>query len=240
MLAMVRHSLKKHKYKIALGVPMIFLLASSLSLVRDSEEMCIVPDDNRFVEVGETVTLHVLANADTPINVIGGNIHIPSDYVSLDEIVLKDSIIDLWTEEPKLGDDQTLRFAGGVINESGFLGEGNVLTLVIHPTHEGEAVLTFTDTHMLAHDGTGLDVTCNNNPITLSIRPATYPTPDVNGDNRVNIFDLGIVSARLFMSYERPYDLNLDGLITISDIGVLITNLSGNSKLSSLALSWMQ
>jgi hypothetical protein len=240
MIEMVRHSLKKHKYKIALGVPMVFLLASSLSLVRDSEEMCIIPDDNRFVEVGETVTLHVIANADTPINVIGGTIHIPTDFVTLDTISREDSIIDLWTEEPVLGDDQILRFAGGVVNKTGFLGEGKVITLVLHPTQEGEATIAFADTHMLAHDGTGMEVTCANNPIILSIRPATYPSPDVNGDKQVNIFDFGIVSARLFMTYERPYDLNLDGLITMSDLGILISNLSGSSRLGSLAISWIK
>ena len=51
------------------------------------------------------------------------------------------------------------------------------------------------------------------------------PNPDVNGDKSVNLFDFGIVSARLFMVYERPYDLNLDGKITIADIGILIANI---------------
>jgi hypothetical protein len=215
---------------------MAFLLASSLSLVRDSEEMCIVPDNNRYVEVGETVTLHVIADADTPINVIGGTIFVPTDLLSIESLSRENSIIDLWAEEPAIVNDSEVHFSGGVINKTGFLGNGRVLTLVVRPIKEGEASIRFDDTQMLAHDGTGMEVTCNNSPITLSIRPETYPSPDVNGDKQVNIFDFGIVSARLFMNYQRLYDLNLDGRITLSDIGILVTNMTTGTRLGSIAI----
>ena len=130
-----------------------------------------------------------------------------------------------------------ISFSGGIIREGGFLGSGIVLTLTARPTTEGKAQITFEDTVMLAHDGTGKPVECGKNPITLSVRPQEHPTPDVNGDSSVNLFDFGLVSARLFMSYERSYDLNLDGKITISDIGILISNMgNGNGQQSSLAL----
>jgi Dockerin type I domain len=237
MFAMVRHSLKKHKVKIAFGVPMIFLLASSLSFVRDTEEICIVPDDNRFVEVGETVTLHVLAQADEPVNVIGATIQTPLEYVEVTNISREDSLIDLWSEEPSVSSTGAIHFSGGIIRPEGFVGEGTILTLVVTPLKEGSATLTFEDTKMLAHDGTGMEVTCGENPITLSIRPASYPSPDVNGDKQVNLYDFGIVSTRYFMAYERMYDLNLDGKITFVDIGILLSNIKGTSKLGSLAIS---
>ena len=239
MVEMVRHHLRKHKYKIAVGVPMVFLLASSLSLVRDPEEMCIVPSDNRYVEVGEQVTLEVIADADTPINVLSATIVTPPS-MTIQNISREESIIDLWSDEPVATADGKVHFSGGIIRDTGFLGRGLVLTLTVVPTEAGEAKIFFEDTTMLAHDGTGTEVTCSENPIVLSVRPESFPNPDVNGDKHVNLFDFGVVSARLFMAYNRSYDLNLDGKITIADIGVLISNISSGSRLGSLALLWSQ
>lgn len=236
MIEMVHHQLKKHTYKIAVGVPMVFLIASSLSLVRDTEEMCIVPTDNRYVEVGETVTLQVFADSDVPVNVIGATIVVPPESVTIKDVSRDNSIIDLWSEEPIVSGSSTVHFSGGIVQKSGFVGNGLVLTITVEPTQEGEARIYFEDTKMLAHDGTGMEITCSDNPIVLSVRPKSHPSPDVNGDKRVNLFDFGIVSARLFMVYEKSYDLNLDGKITIADIGVLITNIGSGSKLGSLAI----
>lgn len=217
---------------------MVFLLASSLSLIRNSEEMCIVPADNRYVEVGEVVTLQVLADANEPVNVISATIVAPEDFIAFKEVSRENSIVDLWSEEPTISTPSTVHFSGGIVQDGGFTGTGVVLTLVIEPLQEGEASIYFEDTKMLAHDGTGMDVGCSNNPVVLSIRPKSHPSPDVNGDKYVNLFDFGIVSARLFMSYERSYDLNLDGKITIADIGVLISNFSSGTRLGSLAIMW--
>ncbi len=238
MFQMLHHKLKKHKYKIALGIPAVLLIASSLSLSRDTEEMCIVADDNRYVEVGETVTLHLTAKADTPINVIGATLQIPPEHVAVEAIVRDESIIDLWSEEPVLSDSGALHFSGGIITDAGFSGEGRVLTLVTRPLKEGVATIVFTESTMLAHDGTGVEVACETGPITLTIRPASFPSPDVNNDTQVNIFDFGLVSAKLFGTYERTYDLNLDGKITLSDLGVLFSTVTNSSKLGSLAVLW--
>ncbi len=239
MYKITRHYLKKHKYKIALGVPMIFLLASSLSLIRDTEEMRIVSEDNSFVEVGETVTIHVIANADKPVNVIGATVNVPEELIEIVKVSRENSIIDLWSEEPKIK-DSSIHFSGGIVNETGFLGEGVVLTVILTPKQEGTANIYLKETSMLAHDGTGMPVTCDNKPITFTIRPESHPNPDVNGDKHVNIFDFGIISARLFMRYERSYDLNLDGKITLADIGVLISNMTTRTQLASLAISFIE
>lgn len=238
MLQMLHHKLKKHKYKIALGIPVVLLLASSLSLSRDAKEMCIIAEDNRYVEVGEVVTLHLTAKADSPINVIGATLQIPTDYVAIEAITQDESIIDLWSEEPILSDSGLLHFSGGIITDTGFSGEGRVLTLVTKPRKEGVATITFTESTMLAHDGTGVEVACETGPITLTIRPASFPSPDVNDDGHITIADFGLVSAKLFGEYERTYDLNLDGKITLSDLGVLFSTVGSTSKLGSLAVLW--
>lgn len=235
---MIHHRLKKHTYKIALGVPMVILLASSLSISRDTQEVCLVPDDSRYVEVGEKVTLHITAQADTPINVIGATLLIPTEYVGLKEISRADSIIDLWSEEPVMKDDGTLHFSGGMIDTGGFIGNGRVLTLVVVPKKEGVVDIGFSETKMLAHDGTGSEIDCKSGPITLRVRPTSFPNPDVNNDRKVNVLDFGIVSARMFVAYERLYDLNLDGKINLADLGIVIANMYASGRLGSLALYW--
>lgn len=216
---------------------MAVLLASSLTLMRDSEEMCIVPEDNTFVEVGETVTLHVFANSDEPINVIGARISAPPELIRITSVRRDDSIIDLWSEEPTIENGHRVHFSGGILREGGFVGTGVVLTIVTQPIAEGRAEILFEDATMLAHDGTGREIECGGNPIILSVRPKEHPSPDVNDDKTVNVFDFGIVSSRLFWAYERTYDLNMDGRISLSDLGIILTNLGGGVYgQSSLAL----
>ncbi len=235
----VRHHLKKHRTKIAITLPIAFLLASSFSLIRDPEEIYLSSEDNRFVEVGEQVTIQVIADANEPINVLGATIVAPQELVSIDAISRENSIIDLWTQEPTITSDNKITFSGGMVTENGFLGNGVVLTFIVIPTAEGIAKIDIENSEMLAHDGTGMPVSSSNNALVLTIRPPEHPSPDVNGDKTVNLFDFGIVSARLFMAYERAYDLNLDGKITLSDIGVLIKNMGTDSNLGSLAVGWI-
>jgi hypothetical protein len=204
--------------------------------------MCLLPEDNRYVEVGEQVTLHIMADADQPVNVVGATIAIPTDYLTVRDVSREDSVIDLWAEEPSVNEDgDEVRFSGGIVRDDGFLGNARVLSIIVEPIAVGNATVNFSDVEMLAHDGTGMEVTCGQNPIVLSIRPAEHPSPDVNGDKVVNLFDFGIVSARLFMGYERSYDLNLDGKITLADIAVLFSSLrSKQGDLPSLAFGGLR
>jgi hypothetical protein len=238
ILFMLHTHLKRHRYTVVVGVPIVVLLASSLSFMRSPEEVCIVPEDNRFVEVGETVTLHVIADAKEPVNVIGATLLIPEESLTVETISREGSIIDLWSEEPVLSEESRIKFSGGIVSPTGFLGNGIVLTLVVTPLAEGETSVSFEDVHMLAHDGTGKEVSCGNNPVTLSVRAAERPSPDLNNDNVVNIFDFGIISSRLFFTYNKEYDLNQDGKITLADIGIVISNMGNNENQGSLALFW--
>lgn len=233
----MRYELTRHKYKIIVGVPMVVLLASSLSVMRDPDEVCLVPDDTSYVQVGETATLHVVADADEPINVIGATIEVPEEYATISGVSRENSIIDLWSEEPTIEDGHRVHFSGGILRDGGFTGNGTVLTVTVTMLAEGKAEVSLKDVSMLAHDGTGRQVNCGVNPMTFSIRPEDHPSPDVNGDRVVNLYDFGLVSMRLFMNYNKMFDLNLDGKITLTDIGIILSNLGhGNGQQSSLAL----
>lgn len=199
---------------------MAVLIASSLSLVRDPAQMCVVPADNRYVKVGEDVALDVTANATEPINVIGASIRVPEDLLTVESLSKQGSIFTLWTEEPTITQG-IVHFSGGIVSSEGFLGSGTVLTMHVRPTKPGDAVVSFDEVHMLAHDGTGKEVECGNSPITLLIREAGKPSPDVNNDKQVNVIDATLVSANIFLAYESLYDLNGDGKVSFDDLAVI-------------------
>lgn len=238
MLGMVTHYLKRHKYKIAVGVPVVVLLASSLSLVRSQNDLYIVPEDSRYVEVGELVTLEVTMTAGQPINVIGGSIEVPGDLLQIEQISTATSAIDLWTEKPHITESGLVAFSGGILTPGGFTGSGIVFELVVRVLAPGKATVALRDVQMLAHDGRGTKIASGVNPIVLSIRSSERPSPDVNGDKEVDFFDFGIVSARMFRRYEKNYDLNADGHINAEDLAIVFSNLIDESRLGSLAIRW--
>lgn len=234
---MIRHHLARHHYKIVVGVPVLVLLASSLSFVRDPDQVWIDPDNHSFVEVGEAVRLHITAHATEPINVVGATVAIPTDRIVVDSLSKEGSVIDLWSEEPTQN-GSTIHFSGGMLDRLGFQGTGILLTLVIHPTKPGDAVFAFHDVHMLAHDGTGREVQLDTKPITLAVRSRGASSPDVNGDNHVNILDLGLVSAKIFLGYRPLYDLNGDGKVSLADLLIIFNIMTRDSELGSLVLRW--
>lgn len=222
----MRHVIRRHRYKLAFGLPMMLLLASTLSFLRTGEELVLAPEAGTHLAVGEQAVIHVIADSDTPINAIGGTIALPP-HVRLLEVTTQQSLIDLWTTKPSIDEAATsISFAGGIVDQGGFVGNGIIFTFTVEALEEGEAPIVFDDAQMLAHDGRGTDVLSDTYELTFAVRGADFPPPDVNGDNKVTITDFGIVSARLFGKYESRYDLNNDGKITIGDLMIVLHNMS--------------
>ncbi len=237
MFRMVTHQLLRHRYTLAVGLPVIVLLATSLSFIRSPYDVYLVPEDGRFVAVGEQVTLQVNLASKQPINVVSGTIAVPMDKFVVERIAYDGSIIDLWAEEPVLKDGE-LRFAGGVVSPTGFTGSGTLFTLTLRPLEQGKASVLWGEAHVLAHDGQGTELTSKKSPIILSVREASAPSPDINGDAQVNLIDFGIVSSRLFLAYEAQYDLDQDGKITLADLAIIISNMADSTRLGGLVLFW--
>lgn len=227
----LHYHLKRHRYKVLFGAPVILLVASSLSFSRDTENMCLVSDDTQFVQVGESVTMHVVASADEPINVLGGTVSLPTNLVEVDTITRDTSIINLWIEEPVLTEQgAAIRFSGGIVSKGGFTGTGDIFSFTLHTIATGTAEFTFAETHMLAHDGTGTEVTCPGTTMHLVIRDADAPSPDINSDKKLNFYDVGLMTIHLFSSYNPLYDLNHDGTVTMRDMGLLLSTISKENR----------
>ncbi len=228
------HMFTRHRFTL-LAVPLMVLVASTLSLVRSDQAIGLVCEDTRYVEAGEYFALDVVAESARPVNAISGTVVYPMDLVSFVESGTHDTIVDLWADTPA-SSSATLAFSGGIVSPNGFTGEGSVIHLTFRAEKEGTARFTIEDGHMLAHDGAGTEVLESVRPLTVIVRPTGSPTPDVNNDRRVNLVDVGLVSSRLFGSYETIYDLNRDGKITLADLSIIFAQFVSGSRLGSLVL----
>lgn len=221
----MRHVIERHKVKILIGFPLFILIASSLGFAESGETFVLKPE-NVYLEVGSTTAVDVVVDSNEPINVVGGTIVLPPELTLVD-VSLENTVVDLWTKEPTFQDDATsIPFAGGIIRPGGFTGDGVIVSFTVEAREAGAAEILLNRPEVKAHDGEGTEVLRENIPITISIREEGQPSPDLNQDNRVSVRDLGILSTKLFTSYDPIYDFNDDKRISIGDILILFRNLS--------------
>jgi hypothetical protein len=194
-----------------------------MSLLRSDVEIGMAPGDTRYISTNEQSTVSVVYDADTPINAIGATIAFPPGSIAIREIGLTGSAIDLWTEQPTI--DQAageIRFSGGSVSPTGLIGPGELFSFQFAPVATGTITFTFREAQMLAHDGKGSVVDATTYELDYFVRGTQLPSPDVNADKVVNLLDFGIVSARLFGTYQHTYDLNRDGVITLADLRIVV------------------
>ncbi len=218
-----------------MGVPIAVLLASSLSVVRTPEYVSLVPESTRFIAAGEDVPLDIVVTADEPINTIAGTFVSAHPSVSVVAVETDQSVIDLWQTPPQV-EAHKVPFAGGTLAEGGLVGSAVALRVHVVASEPGRYTVGIADATLLAHDGRGTPLSVSSAPLTLIVRTAERPSPDVNGDRVVNLFDFGIVSGRVFRTYEAKYDLNHDGKISLTDVAIIINTMADDSRLGSFAL----
>ncbi len=230
---MFYYHIKRHRYTIVAGVPIVVLVASSLSFVQRPYTMYLAPEEHRYVTVGEQVTLDLVIKSDQPINVVSATMHVPTERLTIDSVITDTSIVNLWSETPRMADN-TISFSGGIISDTGFMGTGTILTLVATPHTEGEATFSLDNATILAHDGVGSTVAHSKHTFTLWVRAPEHPSPDVNNDAKVNIVDAGIITGYLYFRYKQEYDLNNDGVIDLADMYIVLSNMSRGASIEGL------
>jgi hypothetical protein len=127
------------------------------------------------IEEGEKFTIDVKINSlEQSINAVSGTLSFPATLVHVLSIGKDKSIINLWTEEPRLSSNRVL-FEGIILNP-GFQGMNG---LVLHITFEAEKAgpihLNFDEGSILANDGLGTNILATLGSINFNITPApTY------------------------------------------------------------------
>ncbi len=206
-----------------IGFPIVALIASAIGFSQSRDMLTFVPAE-RFLEVGATTSVTVMVQSSVPINVVGGSVVMPPE-IAITSFSTNNSIVDLWTAEPQVGTVSQVDFSGGIIALGGFTGTGELFSFVIEARETGTAELLLEDPQILAHDGAGTSVFERSVPLTLVIREAGTPSPDLTNSNSVTIADLGILTTRLFTPYDTRYDLNGDGRVSTADLLVLMRHM---------------
>lgn len=218
---------KKHKYKIILGTPIIFVLFVNIDISGTSQNtMSITPNDTTYIAVGDTFLANININNADAINSVGGNLIVPENTLEIIEILPDDSLIDLWAIEPKItGVSNTVLFGGGILREGGFVGAGNIFTVKMQALASGNATISLKDPEMLAHDGTGTNLLTQKKDLVYHIRKKDTPSPDLNGDKKITLMDINILYFNTLKKDNPRYDLNGDGKVTLGDVRILFSML---------------
>ncbi len=227
--------LRRHAHKILIGHgTAIALLTTSMMMGVPKAIMYLAPTPEQM-RVGENATLSINLNAQVPVNAIGTTLVIPPEMEVI-AISKEGSFLDLWTEETVLREAVgELRFSGGSLARGGLTGVHTALTLTVRAKTPGEAVFSFKDTEVRAHDGTGERITTELRTLSITIVPETpkeevgvetqraAPHADFDGKNGVTIADMSILMMKLFGPYDAYFDLNRDGLLSLADLSVFFS-----------------
>jgi hypothetical protein len=232
--------LRRHAPTILLGHGTAIALLTTSMMVSVPKAILYITPAPESVVVGDRVTLSIQLNAKVPVNAIGTTLVIPPE-VEIVTISKEDSFIDLWTEDLILRQTAgELRFSGGTLDRGGLTEVHTALTLTLEATQPGEAVFSFKDTEVRAHDGTGDLVPTELRTLSLSITEATnekdpgethsIPPPmsaDLDKNGSVTLADMSILMMQLFGQYDAQFDLNRDGVLSIADLSVFLLALQG-------------
>ena len=221
------------------------LLASTISsLSGASTTVFFIPYGNENLSIGGTTSVDITVNTKVPINALGATISFPRDTIEVLSISKEKSFFDLWTEDTTIDEDSgEIRFSGGTTRQGGIMGTGTVLTLMVRAKTSGSAQLLFKNLQVYPSNNTGKPVDTQTRAITYSIaepkavnastspsgptmNAIPAPSPDLNGDGKINLIDLSILTFKIMLSaYDPRYDLNMNGSVGLDDLSILLSKM---------------
>jgi hypothetical protein len=178
--------------------------------------------------VGDTISVSLLVDAPSQsINALEGKITFPSDKLEVINISKTDSIITLWAQEPIFSSNQNsfIVFSGG-LPSPGFIGPtGLIITISFKVKGEGNATIDVEDGQVLANDGYGTNILATTTPTRLTLLKPKIKKEitDINGDNRVDLFDVSILLSNWGIPKDQRADLNGDGKVNIKDFSIILS-----------------
>jgi hypothetical protein len=187
--------------------------------------------------IGEDITIHIMVDAASPMNVFAGDISFDPRILKVEKIEYNTSIADVWVTRPWYDNGAgTLNFGGGTTKRGGFTGTGSLVMVTFKTLAEGDGAVTIHNGRILQHDGLGTDaqlsppidsvITVLNTPTTPQAKTRVLVTnsplsPDLNADGVVTFADASIIMLNLFGNNPR-YDLNRDGEINRTDLSIIL------------------
>ena len=216
----------------------LFLFAAIVGMAavatHDMSTIRIVSSE-QSVERGKVFSIDVLVNANTPVNAVTITLRFPHDQVEVLGIDRGESVLTLWTGDPKV-ENGTVFLEGGTYKK-GFIGEHKIATINLRALKSGKATFATGEIKLLAGDGKGTVVPTNTAAGTLStaiFEPGTNPTSlvatgavvvvtDLDGDGTVSLRDISSFMAS-WSGGGAVYDFNSDGKMTFRDFSIILSD----------------
>ena len=129
----------------------------------------------RQIQEGERVTIDIkVSSVSQSINAITGSVVFPNDLVEVSNISKAKSIVNFWTQDPKISKNKIL-FEGIILNP-GYTGPGGILfSITFEAKKTGTVYLTYNEAAVLANDGYGSNLLTTLGKTNFKIVPATRP-----------------------------------------------------------------
>ncbi len=216
----------------------LFLVAAivGMATVIGSEQSSIeIVVDQKKVVQGDPFSIAVYAVATTPVNAVSLEILVPSQSIEVLGIDKGESVITLWTTDPRVEGDSVI-LEGGTYRK-GFVGRHLIATIRARAKETGETTILTKQANLLAGDGRGTTVSTNvtrsgsQDLVVYEVAPqalrgevALAVVVDTDGDGVVTLTDV----TNFMMEWTKQnnrYDFNNDGAMSFKDFSILLANL---------------
>lgn len=221
--------------RYAFSLLFLFAVVFGVASVIGSEQSEIVLETRtKTVAQGETFSIAVYAVSKTPVNAVSLRINFPTDTTEILGIDRGESVITLWTSDPRVENGAVI-LEGGTYRK-GFIGKHLIATINVKAKELGQASFVTADASLLAGDGRGTEVSTNittAGKTTLSIaavgddsiagEATVLLVTDITGDGAVTLEDIGAFMLE-WVKQNNRYDFNADGAMTFRDFSIILAN----------------
>ncbi len=226
--------------------PMFFTFAAFLgavALLSSSKTYVHLESSVQSLHAGESFQIMVYVSASVPVNAVDISLSFPKEQIVVTGIDTGESVITLWTEEPKVENNKVL-LSGGTFRR-GFVGNHLIATINAKAIETGLAKFNVEDVLLLAGDGTGSKVAVaktgdevatlfiskddglptSKQPDAIGIKSVATIViiTDIDGDGNVSLADISrFMSA--WGTQSTIYDFNGDGEMSFRDFGIILAD----------------
>lgn len=155
----------------------LFFLGTEAAFAQSANIFFSVPP--KQIGEGDRVTIDVrVSSPGQAMNAVSGAVSFPEGLLNAVSFPREDSIINLWTKEPKVSRGKI--FFEGVVFNPGFQGSSGLLfRMTFEGKQSGTANLFFSEGAVLANDGRGTNVLATLSRTNFNIVPGRLPNTTV-------------------------------------------------------------
>ena len=127
-----------------------------------------------------------------PFNSASADIIFNDSFINVTSISTKNSIFDIWIDEPKQLNQNTITFAGGLTGKGGFIFEGHLFSVYVDALQEGASTFSYENEEILAHDGVGTSYEVDTFYHVIQSKETSIQMFDTNEDGDVSLKELSV------------------------------------------------